>query len=62
MLELSKQVRFDVARALHRVIGAASSHWIQDRSYRTEVTLRGLPDPDTGGKTCTYFGPHGGLQ
>ena len=48
MFELSKEFRFDAAHTLERVVGTESSRRIHGHSYRAEVVLRGLPDPETG--------------
>ena len=48
MYELCKQFRFDAAHTLDRVIDTESSRRIHGHSYRAEVAVRGLPDPNSG--------------
>jgi 6-pyruvoyltetrahydropterin/6-carboxytetrahydropterin synthase len=48
MFELSKQFRFDAAHTLQRSIDTESSSRIHGHSYRAEVTIRGMPDQETG--------------
>lgn len=46
--ELSQQFHFEAAHTLDREIDAAPSKRIHGHTYHAEVTLRGLPDPDSG--------------
>jgi 6-pyruvoyltetrahydropterin/6-carboxytetrahydropterin synthase len=48
MFELSKQFRFDAAHTLQRTIKTESSRRIHGHSYRAEVTIRGIPDRESG--------------
>jgi 6-pyruvoyltetrahydropterin/6-carboxytetrahydropterin synthase len=48
MFELSKQFRFEAAHTLERRIDSEASRRIHGHSYRTEVTIRGLPDQASG--------------
>jgi 6-pyruvoyltetrahydropterin/6-carboxytetrahydropterin synthase len=48
MYEISKQFRFESAHTLERSVDTAGSRRIHGHSYRAEVTMRGLPDPETG--------------
>lgn len=48
MFELSKQFRFDAAHTLQRRIETESSRRIHGHSYRAEVTIRGMPDQESG--------------
>lgn len=48
MHELCKIFRFDSAHTLQRKVDAASSRRIHGHSYRSEVALRGTPDPASG--------------
>ncbi len=48
MHELSKEFRFEAAHTLRRKIAADASRRIHGHSYRTQVKLRGEPDPVTG--------------
>jgi 6-pyruvoyltetrahydropterin/6-carboxytetrahydropterin synthase len=48
MYELSKQFRFDAAHTLDRVIETEASRRIHGHSYRAEVVVRGMPDPNSG--------------
>jgi 6-pyruvoyltetrahydropterin/6-carboxytetrahydropterin synthase len=48
MFELSKQFRFDAAHTLQRTIKTESSRRIHGHSYRAEVTIRGMPDRESG--------------
>lgn len=48
MFELSKQFRFEAAHTLTRNIDAEPSRRIHGHSYRAEVTIRGLPDSESG--------------
>ncbi|MBP0496268.1 6-pyruvoyl trahydropterin synthase family protein [Pararoseomonas indoligenes] len=48
MFELSKQFRFEAAHTLHRAVDAEPSRRIHGHSYRAEVTVRGVADPETG--------------
>jgi 6-pyruvoyltetrahydropterin/6-carboxytetrahydropterin synthase len=49
MFELSKQFRFESAHTLPgRAVDADGSRRIHGHSYRAEVFLCGMPDPETG--------------
>ncbi|MGE3624262.1 MAG: 6-pyruvoyl tetrahydropterin synthase family protein [Bdellovibrionales bacterium] len=48
MFELSKQFRFDSAHTLDRKIDTEASRRIHGHSYRAEVTVRGVPDKQSG--------------
>lgn len=48
MHELCKYFRFDSAHTLQRKVDADSSRRIHGHSYRSEVALRGTPDPASG--------------
>src|SRR5215471_15172669 len=48
MHELSKQFRFEAAHTLHRAIDVEPSRRIHGHSYRAEVTVAGVADPETG--------------
>ncbi len=48
MYELTKQIRFDAAHTLERMIETESSRRIHGHSYRAEVGVRGRPDPRSG--------------
>ena len=48
MWELTKSFRFEAAHALaHTTLGATSEE-IHGHSYRAEITIRGIPDRETG--------------
>lgn len=46
--ELSQRFFFDAAHTLHRKIEAAGSLRIHGHTYEAEVTVRGLPDTESG--------------
>ena len=46
--ELSQRFYFDAAHTLRRQIEAEGSRRIHGHTYHAEVTLSGLPDPETG--------------
>jgi 6-pyruvoyltetrahydropterin/6-carboxytetrahydropterin synthase len=48
MFELSKQFRFEAAHTLERKVDVEPSRRIHGHSYRAEVFVRGLPDPQSG--------------
>ena len=48
MFELTKQFRFEAAHTLQRAIGTEGSRRVHGHSYRADVTVRGLPDKDSG--------------
>jgi 6-pyruvoyltetrahydropterin/6-carboxytetrahydropterin synthase len=48
MWELTKSFRFEAAHALAGTTFGAASEEIHGHSFRTEVTVRGRPDPATG--------------
>ena len=48
MHELSKQFRFEAAHTLARTIDVEPSRRIHGHSYRAEVTVRGIADPESG--------------
>ena len=48
MWELTKSFRFEAAHALSGTTFGAASEEIHGHSFRTEVTVRGTPDPATG--------------
>lgn len=48
MYEVSKEFRFDAAHSLRRKVNAEPSGRIHGHSYRAEVVVRGLPDPESG--------------
>src|ERR1700755_1473326 len=48
MWELTKQFRFEAAHALSGTTFGEISEEIHGHSFRTEVTVRGTPDPATG--------------
>ena len=48
MWELTKSFRFEAAHALSGTTFGAASEEIHGHSFRTEVSIRGTPDPKTG--------------
>lgn len=48
MFELSKEFVFDAAHTLNRAVDAEPSRRIHGHSYWAAVTVRGLPDPESG--------------
>ena len=48
MWELTKSFTFDAAHALPNTTLGEASQEIHGHSFRAEVTLRGMPDPNTG--------------
>ena len=48
MWELTKSFRFEAAHALRGTTLGGASEEIHGHSFRTEVTIRGTPDPATG--------------
>src|SRR5215469_5227884 len=48
MWELTKSFRFEAAHALSGTSFGAASEEIHGHSFRTEVSVRGTPDPATG--------------
>ncbi|MGB8397755.1 6-pyruvoyl trahydropterin synthase family protein [Bradyrhizobium sp.] len=48
MWELTKSFRFEAAHTLSGTTFGAASEEIHGHSFRTEVTVRGTPDPETG--------------
>ena len=48
MWELTKSFRFEAAHALPGTTLGGASEEIHGHSFRTEVTVRGTPDPETG--------------
>ncbi len=48
MWELTKSFRFEAAHALSGTTIGAASEEIHGHSFRTEVSVRGTPDPATG--------------
>jgi 6-pyruvoyltetrahydropterin/6-carboxytetrahydropterin synthase len=48
MWELTKSFRFEAAHALSGTTFGEESQEIHGHSFRTEVTVRGTPDPATG--------------
>jgi 6-pyruvoyltetrahydropterin/6-carboxytetrahydropterin synthase len=48
MWELTKSFRFEAAHALPGTTLGAASEEIHGHSFRSEVTIRGIPDPATG--------------
>jgi 6-pyruvoyltetrahydropterin/6-carboxytetrahydropterin synthase len=48
MYELSKEFRFDAAHTLNRTVEIEPSRRIHGHSYRAEVVIRGVPDPESG--------------
>ena len=48
MYELSKEFRFDAAHTLNRRVETEPSRRIHGHSYRAEVVIRGVPDPESG--------------
>jgi len=48
MWELTKSFRFEAAHSLSGTTFGAASEEIHGHSFRTEVTVRGTPDPATG--------------
>ncbi len=48
MWELTKSFRFEASHALSGTTFGAASEEIHGHSFRTEVTVRGTPDPATG--------------
>ena len=48
MWELTKSFRFEAAHALSGTTFGAASEEIHGHSFRTEVSVRGTPDPETG--------------
>ena len=47
MWELTKSFRFEAAHALSGTTFGEASEEIHGHSFRTEVTVRGTPDPET---------------
>src|ERR1700753_250971 len=48
MWELTKSFRFEAAHALPGTTFGEASEEIHGHSFRAEVTVRGVPDPETG--------------
>jgi 6-pyruvoyltetrahydropterin/6-carboxytetrahydropterin synthase len=48
MWELTKSFRFEAAHALSGTTFGEASEEIHGHSFRTEVSVRGTPDPQTG--------------
>jgi 6-pyruvoyltetrahydropterin/6-carboxytetrahydropterin synthase len=48
LYELSQRFDFEAAHTLDRRIDAAPSKRIHGHTYHAEVSLRGMPDPQTG--------------
>lgn len=48
MWELTKTFWFESAHTLRRSVDAEGSRRIHGHSYRAMVTVRGVPDPETG--------------
>ena len=48
MWELTKSFRFEAAHSLSGTTFGDASEEIHGHSFRTEVTVRGTPDPETG--------------
>jgi 6-pyruvoyltetrahydropterin/6-carboxytetrahydropterin synthase len=48
MWELTKSFRFEAAHSLPGTTFGEASEEIHGHSFRTEVTVRGTPDPETG--------------
>jgi 6-pyruvoyltetrahydropterin/6-carboxytetrahydropterin synthase len=48
MWELTKAFRFEAAHAIAGTTLGAASEEIHGHSYRAEVTIAGVPDPETG--------------
>ena len=48
MWELTKSFRFEAAHALSGTTFGEASEEIHGHSFRTEVTVHGMPDPETG--------------
>jgi 6-pyruvoyltetrahydropterin/6-carboxytetrahydropterin synthase len=48
MWELTKSFRFEAAHALFGTTFGEVAEQIHGHSFRTEVTVRGTPDPETG--------------
>ena len=48
MWELTKSFRFEAAHALSGTTFGERAEQIHGHSFRTEVTVRGTPDPQTG--------------
>jgi 6-pyruvoyltetrahydropterin/6-carboxytetrahydropterin synthase len=48
MWELTKSFRFEAAHSLSGTTFGDGSEEIHGHSFRTEVTVRGTPDPETG--------------
>lgn len=48
MWELTKSFRFEAAHSLSGTTFGEASEEIHGHSFRTEVTVRGTPDPETG--------------
>jgi 6-pyruvoyltetrahydropterin/6-carboxytetrahydropterin synthase len=48
MWELTKSFRFEAAHALSGTTFGAASEEIHGHSFRAEVTVRGVPDPESG--------------
>jgi 6-pyruvoyltetrahydropterin/6-carboxytetrahydropterin synthase len=48
MFELSKEFRFEAAHTLQRAIGTEGSRRVHGHSYRAEVAVRGVPNPESG--------------
>ena len=48
MHEITKEFRFEAAHTLLRDVNATGSRRIHGHSYRAEIVVRGMPDPETG--------------
>ncbi len=48
MFELSQRFYFEAAHTLQRKVESASSARVHGHTYLAEVTVAGIPDPDTG--------------
>ncbi len=48
MWEITKSFRFEAARALSGTMLGSASEEIHGHSFRAEIAVRGVPDPNTG--------------
>jgi 6-pyruvoyltetrahydropterin/6-carboxytetrahydropterin synthase len=48
MWELTKSFRFEAAHTLHHTTLGVVSEEIHGHSYRADITIRGIPDRETG--------------
>ena len=48
MWELTKSFRFEAAHTISKTTLGAASEEVHGHSFRAEVAIRGVPDPETG--------------